>query len=643
MKGLRRYAISVLALLFCLVPYAWATNETTAARQLWQLLDYIGVDYTGAVQDGAVINALEYAEMQQFADSALQLAISMPASSHHHDLVAAVTEVKRRVDHQLPAAQVRDSVLKASQQLLTAFEIVVPPATPPSLAKGEALYRANCSQCHGATGRGDGPLALQLEPRPVAFTDRERSAGRSVFALYQVISLGVEGTAMPAFSALSDDERWALAFFIGGLSYDNDMRARGKEGWHNDNSSRSLIPDLATLVSASETSLSDLLQKGSARDLLAYLRQHPDALGRTHRAQLQMARERLQESLAAAHASNWPEATNKALSAYLDGFEPLEPLLRARAPAQLKTVEELMLSYRASLQQQDRAQAARIANELNSTFGLIEQTLQTSVTSPTTTFIGALTILLREGFEALLIVVGMIVFLQKSASRTLLPYVHGGWIGALIAGGLTWFIATYAISISGANREVTEGLSSLFAAIVLLVVGIWMHQKSAAGQWQHYLQRTLSAALMRQSAWAAFALAFVAVYREVFETVLFYSALVAEGNHGALIAGLSVGIVLLCIVTWVLLRTGARLPIGTFFSVSSLIVALLAIVLAGKGIAGLQEAGWINANPAMWPSIDVLGMYPSRETRLAQLIVLAVTSLGFVVNSISARRTIEKN
>src|SRR3546814_10011325 len=109
-----------------------------------------------------------------------------------------------------------------------------------------------------------------------------------------------------------------------------------------------------------------------------------------------------------------------------------------------------------------------------------------------------------------------------------LPYVHAGWIGALAAGGVTWAVATYAIGVSGASRELTEGFGSIFAAVVLLSVGIWMHGKAQADQWQRYIREKLSRALSRQSAWFLFGLAFIVVYREVFETILFYAALRSE-------------------------------------------------------------------------------------------------------------------
>ncbi|MFZ3117725.1 MAG: FTR1 family protein, partial [Variovorax sp.] len=156
--------------------------------------------------------------------------------------------------------------------------------------------------------------------------------------------------------------------------------------------------------------------------------------------------------------------------------------------------------------------------------------------------------------------------------------------------------------------------------------------------WQAYLKEKLSSAMSKRSAWALFGLSFIAVYREVFETVLFYSALSADGNGNALLSGLGVGVALLAVLTWVLLKTSARMPIGKFFSVSSILVAVLAVVLAGKGMAGLQEAGWLGATPIMAPRIDLLGVYPSAETVSAQVVVLVIAIFGFVLNAYRARQ-----
>jgi high-affinity iron transporter len=172
--------------------------------------------------------------------------------------------------------------------------------------------------------------------------------------------------------------------------------------------------------------------------------------------------------------------------------------------------------------------------------------------------------------------------------------VHAGWIAALAGGALTWAVATYLVDLSGASREMTEGFSAIFAAVVLLAVGIWMHQKSLAGRWQAYVKDKLSSALNKRSAAMLFLLSFVTVYREVFETVLFYVALWTEHNGVYLLAGLGTGIVILAVIAVLLLRSSAKLPISQFFAYSSALVAVLAVILAGKGVAALQKWGsWI--------------------------------------------------
>jgi high-affinity iron transporter len=210
--------------------------------------------------------------------------------------------------------------------------------------------------------------------------------------------------------------------------------------------------------------------------------------------------------------------------------------------------------------------------------------------------------------------------------------VHVGWLLALAAGAVTWAIATYVIAVSGASREVTEGLSSLFAAAVLLGVGIWMHQKSVGGRWQAYLRAKLSAALDRRSVIFLFGLSFVAVYREVFETILFYTALWSEGQKPAIGAGLLAGAVTLMAVAWVLLRTSRRLPIGTFFAASSLLIAVLALILTGEGMQALQEAGWLATTPVEFPRIDWLGVFPSQQSLGAQALMLSIVIIAFFVN-----------
>jgi high-affinity iron transporter len=276
---------------------------------------------------------------------------------------------------------------------------------------------------------------------------------------------------------------------------------------------------------------------------------------------------------------------------------------------------------------------------LDTLFSDAEEVLSPDAASTASTFIGAFTILLREGVEALLIVVAMIAFLRKADRGEMVRHVHSGWVVALIAGGITWAIATFFIGVSGASRELTEGFGSLFAAAVLLSVGIWMHGKSQAGEWQRYINETLGKALSRSSAWFLFGLAFIVVYREVFETILFYAALTAQGNGAVILAGAGSAIVLLGVMAWVMLRFSAKLPVSEFFKYSSALIAVLAVVLAGKGVAALQEAGMIDIAPfAQIPRIPVLGLFPTWESVGAQLVTVAIVALGAWYNGRRANK-----
>ncbi|MGO4328541.1 FTR1 family protein [Cupriavidus sp. 2TAF22] len=609
------------------------------AKQLWQLLDYVAVDYHGAVANGAVVSDSEYREMLDFAEDAARQARALPDGAAKAKIAGIIEQLRAAIVRKADAAEVAGLAHQANALLVGAYAIPVSPAKPPELARGAALFAAQCAACHGAAGAGDGPLGARLEPPPIAFTDAGRARSRSLMALYQAITQGVKGTAMPAFATLPDEDRWALAFFAGGLSHSDAMRERGKALWKSDAAAREVFPDLGAMTGATEAEAARKLPEGSARDVMAYLRAHPEVINAGKPSGLALSRQRLQESVAALRAGERDNASRFALSAYLDGFEPIEPTVGARNKALLAEVEEAMLSYRSAISKGTQQEAEQGAQRLEQLFGRVERELEDTPASPTATFLGALTILLREGLEALLIVVGMVAVLKRADRRDALRYVHGGWMAALVAGALTWAAATYLVTISGASRELTEGVGSVFAALVLLSVGLWMHQKSSAGRWQAYLKEKLSSAMDRRSAWALFMLSFVAVYREVFETVLFYSALAANGSHAALLAGFLAAALVLVVVGWILLRTSARIPIGKFFSVTSILVGVLSVVLIGKGAVALQEAGWIGATPIDGPRLDILGLFPTVQTLGAQLAVLAIVLLGFGFNVMTARKS----
>ena len=365
---------------------------------------------------------------------------------------------------------------------------------------------------------------------------------------------------------------------------------------------------------------------------MAYLRAHPEAVSQTGgTGSLGTARALLEQSLAAYRQGAVDRAEDLALAAYLEGFEPVEALLNARDSGLVAEVERAMGELRAAIGREapEADVAARIAR-LDGLFDRAEQAIAPEAGSATSTFLGAFAILLREGLEALLIVIAMITFLVRAERRELLRFVHAGWIGALVAGVVTWWAASRLITISGADREIAEGFGALLAAFILLFVGVWMHGKSQAGAWQIYVRDKLDKALTRNSGWFLFTLSFVAVYREVFETIIFYAALGAQGEGLALVGGIAVAAVLLAVIAWAMLRYSRRLPIAKFFQYSAVLIAILAVVLAGKGVAALQEAGLIDVTPlAGFPRSELIGLYPTLETLAAQLVMALLLAVGF--------------
>lgn len=611
------------------------------AQALWQLLDYIAVDYGGAVKNGRVTNQQEYAEMREFASLVMRQATALEAVSasgtgERPALVPLAEALVKAVGEKAPAETVATLARRLAAEIAQRFSLTLAPTRVPPLAKAAVLYRDNCASCHGETGAGDGPLAQNMEPPPIAFTDFARARERSLASYFATITRGVDGTAMPGFAHLDAADRWALAFHIGGFAFPTELVPEGRRLWKEDAALHEIIPDLQALTALTPADLATHMGEERMRALLAFLRRHPEAVTARSAASLALAHEKLKQAVALYRTGDRRAAARAALAAYLDGVEPVEPLLKARASAHVPVIEQAMAAVRRVIEKDEgvRALEAAVA-QAEQQLDAAERALSSSAQAGQwATASAAFTILLREGLEALLLVVAMIAFIAKTGRRDMLPYVHGGWVAALLAGFATWLLATRLIAISGATRELTEGLGGLLAAIVLVSVGVWMHGRATAAGWQRYIADNMKRVLSRRSAWFLFFLSFLVVYREAFETILFYVALWSEGQETAVAGGAAAGTAALVIIALALTRFARTLPIRAFFVASSWLIAVLAVVLAGKGVAALQEAGWLTVSPLpLLPRIDWIGLFPTRETVLAQAIAALATFGAFAWQS----------
>ena len=200
--------MKILSSLFA-VAMLLLTQPVNAEPQLvLQLIDYVAVDYDGAIEDGQIINEAEYEEMVDFAAGInLQLA-ALPANETKAELIEQGHTLTQWIHNKDSVVKIRELIATMRHKVINSYQVAVIPQVQPDLKRGAALYANNCASCHGASGAGDGPAAIGMEPPPVNFTDNARYQQRTLYGLYNTMTQGVEGTGMMAYRQLSDEERW---------------------------------------------------------------------------------------------------------------------------------------------------------------------------------------------------------------------------------------------------------------------------------------------------------------------------------------------------------------------------------------------------------------------------------------------------
>jgi high-affinity iron transporter len=631
--------LGMLGLMACLWPVTLAIAQATPepAHVILHLLDYVAVDYPQCVQDGTVLDQSEYDEQVEFSQQVRTLLDQLPAHSSQSSLLSQTEQLVALIEDKRPGSEVSALAHQLRWHIIRAYNVEVAPKRPPDLGMAAVLYQAQCAACHGLQGQGDGPAGTHLDPAPSNFHDRQRMDQRSIYSLYSTVTLGVQGTTMASFRTLSEDERWALAFYVSTLADDVADRAGGAELWQS-GVDTTRFADLASIATAT-ASERHAMQGDDGVRVLAYLRSQPQVIMSSSELPLARSTRLLRESLAAYQRGQTQAAQALAVSAYLDGFELVEASLDVVDRRFRMVVEAEMLRYRTMIKNQEPTAAVEVQG--NRVQGLLAEatTLLTGARLPAgAVFFSAFVILLREGLEAALVLAAILALLIKAERRDALLYVHAGWVAALALGGCTWLVASYVITMSGLTREVTEGVTALVSAAVLLYVGFWMHSKAYADQWRTFLQGQLHDALSTRTMWALALVSFLAVYREAFETVLFYQALWTQAApaYAPVLGGLLAAAVALAVLGWLILRGSVRLPLGLFFGATSV---LLAVIFAGKGIAALQEAGTLQVDPVPFPGISALGVYPNLIGLLLQAVLILISAGVFVYTHYTAKGT----
>lgn len=603
--------------------------ETQVPTQILQLVDYVGIDYGRAVSEqGKVLSPTEYEEMKEFTKTIERLLMELPRMSEKTVLQSKAKKLTDLVAGKATPEAVRILAQTLSEELRTDFNIITAPTFIPDVKLGARLYQKNCVSCHGVTGQGDGPLAAALNPAPSSFHDTARMAQLSTFGLYNTLSLGVEGTAMMSYQGtMNDTERWALALYVSGLSATQAEINEGRALWeagHN-----GVLTSLKSLMIATKNSVMESMGGTEGPAVLAYLRHDPEAIRKANPFTITL--NWLEKSIHSYEAGDAALGYQQALLAYVDGFETAEAVIDVVSGKEVRLdVEARMGAYRRAIEKHEPLEDVQIQyDELVDQITQMRDTLPTTQFSPATVFASSFVILLREGLESILIISMLVMMIIKAERRPLLLGVHWGWIAALVAGVATWGISHVLIHIPGAARELTEGVTALVAAAILLYVGLWMHTHNIAHDWRTYLKNRLNKHLKEGAWFGLFILSFLAVYREVFETILFYEALsMQSGAQGMrpLLMGIGAAAVVLGLVVLLMVRFGLKLPLQRFFKVSAVMIFAFALIFVGQGIHSLSEIGWVPVwtLPFIHWRVDMLGIYPNLFGLLVQGLIIWV-------------------
>jgi high-affinity iron transporter len=529
----------------------------------------LGVDSAG----GRITMLAEVEEARLFIDQARLDVGYLPAAVR----AAADTtlgEIRILLQRLAPPSEVRARATELISRLSASVGGTIDtwPARPPSLARGARVYREQCAQCHGDAGRGDGPKAGKVEgPPPANLADPAVMVGVPPVDVFRRVTIGVPGTAMPEFEeSLSPEDRWAVTAYV--------MTLSGGSG---------------------------LVHPGTA-DVFAAVRRQVDSA-------ITLRSERL------------------AFDAYLT-FEQVETELRAKDAGLAGELEAAFGGLRARVATADAHELAALEDRLRADLERAER-VAADRPSGMNLFLQSLVLMVREGFEAILVIAALMAFLGRAGAPERRREVALGAWGAVLASVVTWVLVDRLFQATAAQREAIEGFTMLLATAVLFYVSYWMLSRIEAARWNAFVRGRMEAAMSTGSGLALGAVAFLAVYREGFETILFYQALLGSagggGGGGSAMVAAGIGVGALCLVgIYVAVNYyGVRLPLGRFFAVTSAVLYYMAFVFAGKGIAELQVTGLVPLTPvAGAPRLPAFGIYPTLESLVVQGVLLALAA-----------------
>ncbi len=599
---------SAVSLLFLTLFSLGASVPSTAAtadveikvKKIVMMLNIAAKEYLEGIADGKIINSAEYEESLIFleqADSRYQSLVEKYPGEESSATIEAFKILKEYSQAKKDPGKIRAEINAINKNIQKQFqvEIQVIPTQAVSLENGKSIFRSRCVLCHGIEGKGDGPLSSTLDPAPTNLADPKftGNAESRPYDNFQVINVGIANTAMVAWAEfLTESEIWDVTYYIRTFSND-DVQLPS--------------PTLEQSSADIETSSGDK----NALDTIAE------------------ARALLDQSLEQFKGGDVDTAAEMAFDAYMV-YESIESGLvnkrkelglrlessfsRYRAEIKRNAPQDLVLGIHKNIHE-DLQKAGDVLVENIGFVGL---------------FLQSLSIIVREGFEAILIIAALITFLIKSRNEDKVKSIYYGAGIGVVASFITAYVLHEVLKISRVSQEILEGWIMLVAVVALFWVSYWLVTKIEAAKWQSYISGKMRQAVSEGSLFTLGMVAFLSVYREGFETVLFYKALYlyAGPGTGGIIPGFLVGCVLLAGIYYLISKLGMKIPIKWFFAVTSVFLYFMAFVFMGKGLHELQMGEQLSLTAADFaPEISWLGMYPSWETFAGQMVL----ALAYIV------------
>ena len=315
--------------------------------------------------------------------------------------------------------------------------------------------------------------------------------------------------------------------------------------------------------------------------------------------------------------------SKQALQQFIIAWPNVESEISTRNGALYTKIEQKIPQYAGQLDEDNK-------DDIGSQLETLNQEIKSTISKTSYTFWDAALILLREGVEALLIIMALLTVTRKSEQTKASKWIVTGSVIGIVLSIALAFIFKAIFENLGSTRELTEGLVGIGSVILMIIVGIWLHSKSSLDSWQNFINKNMDKAMSTGSIVTFGLVAFLSVFREGAETIIFYLGIVGKISTWSLILGIIVASVILALIAIFFNQITKWIPIHRLFFIMSLFIFILAFKILGVSIHTLQILNIVPQHTINHlPFIDLIGFYPTYETLIPQLALVILVVIYY--------------